>query len=150
MYFVCHAIFYKASFKLSRCTPRCVPAVCSRLCPGHRRQSPGVTTASPGSKTTKPRCGTVAYAYQWNFCELIIDMSLAKYRTQVTYQGKNNSIRVGEKVGNGISNDNLPANPLLSLVMKLFRIIQLTWVKLQQTWFKYCFCSSIGVHRLEP
>jgi len=152
MYFVCHAIFYKASFTLSRCTPRYVPAVCSprtganrneswrnssafihsrqcygtdpvwgtwsrswlcyglaqfitvvapealrcvpvrpetpRLCPGHRRQSPGVTSASPGSKTAKRRCGTVAYAYQWNFCELIIDMSLAKYRTQVTYKGK--------------------------------------------------------------
>ena len=42
------------------------------------------------------------------------------------------------KVGNGVSNENLPANPLLSLIMKL-----------QQTWFKYRFCSSIGVHRLE-
>ena len=121
---VCHAIFYKASFTLSRCTPRCVHVICSRrtganrnellkevecrhtfpaalrnrsglgqnvitvcpdyatvygsslpealrcvpvrpdppwLCPGHRRQSPGVTIASPGSKTAKPRCGTVAY-----------------------------------------------------------------------------------------
>ena len=56
--------------------------------PGHRRQSPGVTTASPGSKTANPWCGTVAYAYQLNFCELIIDMSFAKYRTQVKYQGK--------------------------------------------------------------
>ena len=42
-------------------------------------------------------------------------MSFAKYRTQVTYQGKKNSIRVGERVGNGVSNENLPANPLLSL-----------------------------------
>ena len=80
----------KASFTLFRCTPRCVPAVCSRrdrgepgrigkefecvhtfpavlrLCPGHRRQSPGITTASDGSWTTKPRCYTVAYEYQWN------------------------------------------------------------------------------------
>jgi len=45
---------------------RCVPVRLDtpRLCPGHRRQSPGVTAASPGSKTAKPRYGTVAYAYQ--------------------------------------------------------------------------------------
>jgi len=69
---------------------RCVPVRpdTPRLYPGHRRQIPGVTTASPGSKTAKSRCGTVAYAYQWNFCELIINMSFAMYRTQVTYQGK--------------------------------------------------------------
>jgi len=162
MYFVCHAIFYKASFILSQYTPRCVPAVCSRrtganrneswirvrsyipgsatkqirfgakgdhgmswLCyglrqfitgvapealrcvpvrpdtpplgPGHQRQSPAVTTASPGSKTANPRCGTVAYAYQWNFCELIIDMSFAKYRTQVTYQGNKEQHSSGRK-----------------------------------------------------
>ena len=30
MYFVGHAFFYKASFTLSRCTPLCVPAACSR------------------------------------------------------------------------------------------------------------------------
>jgi len=116
-YFVCYAIFWKASFTLSRCTPRCLPAICSqwtganrneswmnssafihsrqrygtdpvwgkkwprpvlvmlrqfitgvapealrcitvrpdtpRLCPGHRRQSPGVTTASPVSRKAK-------------------------------------------------------------------------------------------------
>jgi len=164
MYFVCHDIFYKASFTLSQCTPRCVPAVCSRrtgggdrnesweirvrsyipgsateqirfgaksdhglsllcyglrqfitgvapgalrcvpvrpgtprLCPGHRRQSPGVTTASPGSKTAKPRCGKLHnYAYQWNFCELI-DMPFAKYRTQVTYQGKKEQNSTGRE-----------------------------------------------------
>jgi len=41
---------------------RCVPVRSDtpRLCPGHRRQSPGVTAASPRSKTAKPRCGTVA------------------------------------------------------------------------------------------
>jgi len=113
----------KVSLTLSRCTPRCVPAVCSRwtredgtngegihtfqavlrirpglgqnvitICPGyasvrfvhsrcstggatvcpsasgyttalprHRRQSPGVTTTSHGSRTAKPRCYMVAY-----------------------------------------------------------------------------------------
>ena len=42
---------------------------------------PGVTTASPGSRTEKPRFGTVAYAYQWNFWELIIDMLFEKFKT---------------------------------------------------------------------
>jgi len=32
-----------------------------RLCPGHRRQSPNVTTASHGRRTAKPRCYTEAY-----------------------------------------------------------------------------------------
>jgi len=126
-------MFAKASFTLFRCTPRCVPAVCSwrtwtnrkgirgrsyipgsatdqiqcgakndhclfrlryglrrcipgvapealrcgpvrpdtpRLYPGHRRQSPGVTTASHGDRTAKPRCYTVAYEYQWHFREI--------------------------------------------------------------------------------
>ena len=46
---------------------RCVPVRSDtpRLCPGHQRQSPGVTSASPGSKTAKPRCGTVAYNYAY-------------------------------------------------------------------------------------
>jgi len=41
---------------------QCVPVRpdTSRLCPGHRRQSPGVTTASAGSRTAKPLCDTVA------------------------------------------------------------------------------------------
>jgi len=50
-------------------------------------QSPSVTTVSHGIRMAKPRCYTVAYEYQWNICKT--DMSFAKYRTQVTYQGKN-------------------------------------------------------------
>jgi len=69
---------------------RCVPVRPDTqwLCPGHRRQSPGVTTTSSGSRTAKPRCYTVAYAFQWHFWEPIIDMSFAMYRTQVRYQCK--------------------------------------------------------------
>jgi len=47
--------------------------------------------------------------------ELITDMSLAKYKAQVTYQGKNRTaIRVGEK-GNGVSNKTLPPYSFLCL-----------------------------------
>jgi len=53
--------------------------------------------------------------------ELITDMSFAKYRTQVTYQGK-----IREKIGNSVSNETLPPYPLLSLIKKLFRIKQIT------------------------
>ena len=61
-----------------RCTPGevreavlCVPVRpdMPRFCPGNRRQSPGVTTAGHGSRMAKPRCFTVAYEYQWIFCE---------------------------------------------------------------------------------
>ena len=60
-----------------------------RLCPGHRRQSSGVTKASHGSKKAKPRCYMVAYEYQWNSRETYNRYVFAKYRIQVTYQGKN-------------------------------------------------------------
>jgi len=44
----------------------CVPVRSDtpRLCPGHRRQSPGVTTANYGSRTAKLRCYNVAFKYQ--------------------------------------------------------------------------------------
>jgi len=88
----------EASFKLSRCTRRCVQTVCSGG-PGRtgtnregirvrRRQSPDVTTGSHGRRTAKLRCYTVAHEYQQISVELITDMSFAKYRTQFAYQGK--------------------------------------------------------------
>ena len=48
---------------------RCVPVRpdTTRLYPGRQRQSPGVTTASHGSRTAKPWCYTVAYEYQCDF-----------------------------------------------------------------------------------
>ena len=55
-----------------------------RLYPLHRRQSPGVTTASHRSGTAKPRCYTVA---NMNFnevsVELITDMSFALQSTEL-------------------------------------------------------------------
>jgi len=70
----------KSDYGLSRLCyglRRCIPGVAletlryvpvrpdrPRLCRGHRRQRPGVTTASHGSRTAKPRCYTVAYEYQ--------------------------------------------------------------------------------------
>ena len=67
-----HGLF-RLCYGLRRCIPgvapeaqRCVPVRpdTPRLFLGNRRQSPGVTTASHGSRTTKPRCFTVAYEYQ--------------------------------------------------------------------------------------
>jgi len=64
---------YRLCYGLRRYIPgvapealRCVPMRpdTPRVCPGYRRQSPGVTTASHGSRTTKPRCYTEAYEYQ--------------------------------------------------------------------------------------
>jgi len=49
-------------------------------------------------------------------------MSFAKYRTQVTYQGKKKQHSSRRE---GVSNEKLRANPLHSPRMKLFKIIQL-------------------------
>jgi len=51
------------------------------------------------------------------------------------------AIKVEEKIGYGVSNETLPSYPLLSLIKKLLRIIQITIVKLRHMWFKYYFCS---------
>ena len=69
---------------------RCVPLRPNtpRLCPGQRRQSPGVTTASHGSRTAKPRCLQYHMNINEMFVERMTDMSFAKYRTRVTYQGE--------------------------------------------------------------
>jgi len=59
MYFVCHAIFYNAPFTLSRCTPWCVPVVCSRG-PGRtgtNREGIRVRSYIPGSATEQIRFG---------------------------------------------------------------------------------------------
>ena len=116
---------------------RCSPGWAT-VCPGASRYIASLPRASAteprrhfgeSRKTAKPRCGTVAMKCLWSYNRYVIS-KVQKLRTTA----KNNSIRVGEKVGYGVSNDNLLANPLLNLIMKLFRIIQLTWVKLQQTW----------------
>jgi len=52
-----------------------------------------------------------------NPVELITDMLFAKYRAQVTYQGKK-PMRVGEKIGNGEGKETFPSYPLLSLRKK--------------------------------
>ena len=68
---------YRLCYGLRRCTPGVAPEAlrwvpvrpdAPRLCPGHRRRSPGVTTASHGSRTVKSRWYTVAYEYRCNFC----------------------------------------------------------------------------------
>jgi len=173
----------KASFTLSRCTPRCVPVVCSRwtganreriwvrsyipvsatdqtrfvaksdhclfrlcyglrryipgvapeslrcasvrpytprLCPVYRRQSPGVTTASHGSRTAKPRCYTVAYKYQCNSRRTYYRYVICKRHNSSNIPRQNRTaIRVGSKIGNGESNITLPPYHLLSLVLEI-------------------------------
>jgi len=111
----------------SRCRPealRCVQVRpdTPRLCPGHRRQSPGVNTASHGSRMSKPWCYTVAFEYQWN--------SRGTYNRYVICKVLNSSyiprqkwtaIRVGEKIGNGVIIETLPFYPRLSLMKKLLK-----------------------------
>jgi len=58
------------------------------LCPTHRWQGPGVTTVIHGSRMAKPQCCMVAYDYQLHSCGIYNTFSFARYRTQVTYQGK--------------------------------------------------------------
>jgi len=136
----------------------------SRCSPGGATVCPGVSryaTALPRAWAAEPWCqygesrkkdckAPVLLGSLWVSKELITDILFAKYRTQFTYQGKNRTAaRVGEKIGNGEGKETLPPYPLLSLIQKWLRLIQITWVKLKQTWFK-CFESWIGVHRLLP
>ena len=196
MHFVCHAIFYKAYFILSRCTLRCVPVVCSRrtgadrgepertvkefecvhtfpaalrkrsglgqkvitVCPGyvtvygsslpvqprrrygvsrcvpiHHGSAPGIGDRAPVSlrrvpKVSRQSPGVARQHMHINETSVNLDMSFAKYRTQVTYQGKTNSIRVEEKVGNVVCNEKLLCLNISSIyiIIKLLRLILLT------------------------
>jgi len=80
---------------------RCVPVRPDTpwLCPGHRRQSPGVTTASHGSMTSKPLCDTVAYGYQWNSRGALYRYVICKVQnSSYIPRQKWTAIRVGEKL----------------------------------------------------
>jgi len=58
------------------------------------------------------------------FVELITDMSFAKNRTPVTYQGKNEQELEWGQIGNGVSNETLPPYPLSLMLYNCFRIKQ--------------------------
>jgi len=112
--------------------PRCSPGGATvrpdtpRICPGHWRQSAGVTTRSHGSRTAKPRCYTVAYEYQWNFRGTYNRYVICKIQNSnyIPRQKRRAINRLVKKIGNGVSNELLPPYTLLSLIKKYFRIIQ--------------------------
>jgi len=125
--------------RLRRYIPGVAPEVTRRVpvrpdtplfCPGHRWQSPGVNTASHGSRTAKPRCYAVAYEYQWNSRGTNNRYVICKVQNSSYIPRQNRTAtRVGEKMGNGECKDTLPSYPRLSLIKKILRIIQITWVK---------------------
>jgi len=112
---------------------RCVPVRpdTPRLCPGHRRQSPGVTTASDGSRTAKPRCYTVAYEYQWNSRGTYKRYVICKVqKSSYILRQKRTAIRMVENIDYGAINKTLTFYTRLSLIKKLLRIIQINWLKI--------------------
>jgi len=114
---------------------RCVPVRpnTTRLCPGHRRQSPGVTTTRHGSRMVKPQCYTVAYEYQWNSRGTYTRYVICKVQN-LSYvpRQKRTAIKVVVKIGNGVINQNFTFLYRLSLIKKLLRINQITWLKIKQ------------------
>ena len=112
-----------------RCVP--LPPDTPRLCPGHRRHSPSVTTASHGSSTAKSRCYAVAYEYHWNIRGTYDRYVICKVQnSSYKPRRKRAAIRVVEKIGNGVINETSPSYTRLSLIQKLLRIIQTTWLKI--------------------
>jgi len=140
----------------SRCSPGGA-TVCPdtpRLCPGHRRQSPGVTTASDWSRTAKPRYYTVAYEYQWNSHGTYKRYVICKVqKSSYILRQKRTAIRVVEKIGNGVINKTLTFYTRLSLLKKLLRIIQTRgprgpWnAHLRQKIFKFSFFHCFKYNR---
>jgi len=126
----------RLSYGFRRCIPgvapealRCVPVRPDTLllCSGNRRHSPGVTTASHGSKSAKPRCYAVAYDYQEIFRGTYNIYVICKIQNSSGVpRQKGTAIREGEKIGYGVRNETSPPYPFLSLIKKLFRIIQIT------------------------
>jgi len=134
-----------------------------RFATAHSRCSPGgatvcagasrYATALPRTSAAELRChygesrkydGKAPVLQHMNFnkipMELIIYYVICKVQnSSYIPRQKRTAIRVGEKIGNGVINKTLPSYPRLSLIQKLFRIIQITRVQLEQTWFTYCF-----------